>query len=119
MVDVARVSRASSKYKHRNEAAECVLGRVLERSGFGLVLEDEWLHEFAWQGVTEEIALDPIATVCFENLKLALGFDAFGKHVQVEPMGHDWRELFAWIPRIYRTDSKYDISLNLTLSLLS
>ncbi|MDF7826025.1 tetratricopeptide repeat protein [Pontiellaceae bacterium B12227] len=26
-----------------------------------------------------------------------------------------WRELFGWIPRIYRTDSKYDISLNLTL----
>ncbi len=27
----------------------------------------------------------------------------------------DWRQLFGWIPRIYRTDSKYDISLNLTL----
>ncbi|NNJ70375.1 MAG: tetratricopeptide repeat protein, partial [Kiritimatiellales bacterium] len=27
----------------------------------------------------------------------------------------NWPELFAWIPRIYRTDSKYDISLNLTL----
>lgn len=26
-----------------------------------------------------------------------------------------WRELFGWIPQIYRTDSKYDISLNLTL----
>ena len=26
-----------------------------------------------------------------------------------------WRELFGWIPRIYRTDSKYDITLNLTL----
>ncbi len=27
----------------------------------------------------------------------------------------NWRELFGWIPKIYRTDSKYDISLNLTL----
>ncbi len=27
----------------------------------------------------------------------------------------NWPELFVWIPRIYRTDSKYDISLNLTL----
>ncbi len=27
----------------------------------------------------------------------------------------NWRELFGWIPRIYRTDSKYDITLNLTL----
>lgn len=27
----------------------------------------------------------------------------------------NWRELFGWIPRIYRTDSKYDINLNLTL----
>jgi TolA-binding protein len=26
-----------------------------------------------------------------------------------------WRELFGWIPQIYRTDSKYDITLNLTL----
>jgi TolA-binding protein len=26
-----------------------------------------------------------------------------------------WRELFGWIPKIYRTDSKYDINLNLTL----
>ena len=26
-----------------------------------------------------------------------------------------WRELFGWIPKIYRTDSKYDITLNLTL----
>ncbi len=27
----------------------------------------------------------------------------------------NWRELFGWIPKIYRTDSKYDITLNLTL----
>jgi tetratricopeptide (TPR) repeat protein len=27
----------------------------------------------------------------------------------------NWRALFGWIPRIYRTDSKYDITLNLTL----
>lgn len=27
----------------------------------------------------------------------------------------NWRELFAWIPRLYRTDAKYDITLNLTL----
>ncbi|VGO19168.1 tetratricopeptide repeat protein [Pontiella sulfatireligans] len=26
-----------------------------------------------------------------------------------------WKELFGWIPRLYRTDSKYDITLNLTL----
>ncbi|MEI6891113.1 MAG: tetratricopeptide repeat protein [Pontiella sp.] len=27
----------------------------------------------------------------------------------------NWRELFGWVSRIYRTDSKYDITLNLTL----
>jgi TolA-binding protein len=27
----------------------------------------------------------------------------------------NWRELYAWIPRLYRTDAKYDITLNLTL----
>jgi tetratricopeptide (TPR) repeat protein len=27
----------------------------------------------------------------------------------------NWRQLFVWVPRIYRTDSKYDITLNLTL----
>lgn len=27
----------------------------------------------------------------------------------------NWKELFGWIPSIYRTDSKYDISLNLIL----
>ncbi len=26
-----------------------------------------------------------------------------------------WRALFGWIPRLYRTDAKYDITLNLTL----
>lgn len=26
-----------------------------------------------------------------------------------------WSELFGWIPRLYRTDAKYDITLNLTL----
>jgi len=26
-----------------------------------------------------------------------------------------WNELFGWIPRLYRTDAKYDITLNLTL----
>jgi TolA-binding protein len=27
----------------------------------------------------------------------------------------NWNELFGWIPRLYRTDAKYDITLNLTL----
>lgn len=27
----------------------------------------------------------------------------------------NWSELFAWIPRVYRTDAKYDITLNLTV----
>ena len=27
----------------------------------------------------------------------------------------NWDELFTWIPRLYRTDAKYDITLNLTL----
>jgi len=27
----------------------------------------------------------------------------------------EWHELFSWIPRLYRTDAKYDITLNLTL----
>ncbi len=27
----------------------------------------------------------------------------------------DWRKLFGWLPRLYRTDAKYDITLNLTL----
>jgi TolA-binding protein len=27
----------------------------------------------------------------------------------------NWRELFGWIPRLYRTEAKYDITLNLTL----
>ncbi len=27
----------------------------------------------------------------------------------------NWHELFGWIPRLYRTDAKYDITLNLTL----
>ncbi len=26
----------------------------------------------------------------------------------------DWKELFVWIPRVFRTDAKYDITLNLT-----
>ncbi len=26
-----------------------------------------------------------------------------------------WKDLFGWIPRLYRTDAKYDITLNLTL----
>lgn len=27
----------------------------------------------------------------------------------------NWSELFAWIPRVYRTDAKYDITLNLSV----
>lgn len=27
----------------------------------------------------------------------------------------NWNQLFAWIPRVFRTDAKYDITLNLTL----
>lgn len=27
----------------------------------------------------------------------------------------DWQKVFSWIPRLYRTDAKYDITLNLTL----
>ncbi len=66
--------------------------------------QEKWAESVAPLGIAVNTTKDPrVEQLCQIMIVRAL----------VE--GEQWRELFGWIPRIYRTDSKYDITLNLTL----
>jgi TolA-binding protein len=66
--------------------------------------QEKWAESVEPLGVAAKMSQEPrITGLCQIMIVRAL--------VEAE----SWRELFGWIPQIYRTDSKYDITLNLTL----